>query len=104
MLRDDVENSGARYSFGMIEAHAMQHACAAIVTGGIETLMAKRRHDLDLVRRHCAKRIIRMIGAARRLLGIAVAAQIGRHYREFFRQVRRKFMPRQMTERVAVHE
>jgi len=104
MLRDDVENGGARHFFRMIEAHAMQHACAAIVTGGIETLMAKRRHDLDLVRRHCAKRIIRMIGAAGRFLGIAVAAQIGRHHREFFRQARCEFVPRQMTERIAVHE
>ncbi len=49
MLRHDVEDRGARDSFGMIEAHAMQHARAAIVAGGVEPLMAKRRHDLDLV-------------------------------------------------------
>ena len=104
MLRHDVENGGAYNFFRMIEAHAMQHARAAIVAGGVEPLMAKRGHDLDLVRRHGAKRIIRMIAAAGRFFGIAVAAQIGRHHREFFRQARREFVPRQMTERIAVHE
>ena len=39
----------------MIEAHAVQHARAAVVAGRIEALMAQRRHHLDLVLRHGAK-------------------------------------------------
>jgi hypothetical protein len=34
-----------------------------------------------------------MIGAARRLFGIAVTAQIGRHHGKFFGKARREFMP-----------
>ena len=61
----------------MVEAHAMQHARAAVVAGGEEAVEAERRHHLDLVLRHGAERIAGMIVAARRLFGIAVAAQIG---------------------------
>ena len=78
MLRDDVEDRRARDLLRMIEAHAVQHAGAAIVAGGIEPVEAERRHHLDLVLRHGAERIAGMIVAAGRLFGIAVAAQIGR--------------------------
>ena len=61
--------------------------------GGVKTLVSKRGHNLDLVLRHGAKGIVRMIGAARRLLGVAVTAQIGRHHRELIGQSRRKFVP-----------
>ena len=77
----------------MIEAHAVQHAGAAIVAGGIEPLVAERGHHLDLVRRHGAERIIGMVVAARGLFGIAVAAQIGGDHGEFLRQPRREFVP-----------
>src|SRR3974390_1804083 len=45
-----------------------------------------------------------MIIAARRLLGIAVAAQVGANHGEFLRQSRRHSMPRKMIERIAVHQ
>ena len=84
MLRNDVEDRGARHLVRMIETHAMQDARTAIVPGGIKTLVPKRGHDLGLIGRHGAEGIVRMIGAARRLLGVAVTAQIGRHHRKLF--------------------
>src|SRR5215469_3562099 len=45
-----------------------------------------------------------MIGAARWLLGIAIAAQIGRDHGKLLRQPRREFVPGQMSERIAVHQ
>jgi hypothetical protein len=79
MLRDDVENGGAHDLVRVIEAHAIQDPCTAIVSGGVEALVPERSHDLDLILRHGAERMVRMIGAARHLLGIAVTAQIGRY-------------------------
>jgi hypothetical protein len=61
MLRDDVEDGRARHLVRMIEAHAVQHARAAIVAGGEEALIAERRHHLDLVLRHGAERIAGMV-------------------------------------------
>src|SRR5215467_1174969 len=77
---------------------------AAVMTGGVEAIMAERRHDLDLIDRHGAEGIIRMIGATRRLFGIAIAAQIGGDNGELLGEARREFVPGQMTERIAVHE
>ena len=82
----------------------MQHARAAIVTRGIETVVAERLHDLDLVLRHGAERIAGMVVAAGRLFGIAVAAQIGGDHGEFLGQFRRDLVPRHVTERIAVHQ
>ena len=82
----------------------MQHPDAAIVTGRVKPRVTKRGHYLDLILRHGAERIVRMVGAARQLLGIAIAAQIRRHHREFFGKPRRKFVPGQMAERIAVQQ
>ena len=104
MLRNDVEDGGAQNLVGMIEAHAVQHAGAAVVAGGEEAVVAERRHHLDLVLRHGAERIVLVVVAARRLLGIAIAAQVGGDHGEVLRQPRREFLPRQMAERIAMHE
>ena len=104
MLRDDVEDRRALDLVRMIEAHAMQHARAAIMAGGVESVEAERRHHLDLVLRHGAERIAGMVVAAGRLFGIAVAAQIGRDHGELARQRRRELVPGQMRERIAVHQ
>ena len=104
MLRNDVEDGGAQHLVGMIEAHAVQHAGAAVVAGGEEFVVAERRHHLDLVLRHGAERIVFVVVAARRLFGIAVAAQVGGDHGEVLGQPRREFLPRQMAERIAVHE
>ena len=104
VLRNDVDDRRARDLLRMVEAHAVQHARAAVVAGGVEALEAERRHHLDLVLRHRAERIVDVLRTARRLLGIAVAAQVGRHHRELGREPRRDLLPRQMIERIAVHQ
>ena len=104
MLRNDVEDGGAQNLVGMIEAHAVQHAGAAVVAGGKEAVVAERRHHLDLVLRHGAERIVVVVVAARRLFGIAIAAQIGGDHGEVLGQPRREFLPGQVAERIAVHE
>src|SRR3954454_2267456 len=88
----------------MVEAHAVEHARTAIVAGGGEALEPERRHDLDLVLRHGAERIAAVVVAARRLLGIAVAAQVGAHHGELLRQPRRDAVPVDVGERIAVHQ
>ena len=55
MLRDDVQDGGARHRARMVEAHAVEHAGAAVVTGGTEAIEPKSRHHLDLVLRHGAE-------------------------------------------------
>src|SRR5262249_57830847 len=61
MLGNDVENGGTRDLFRMIEAHAVEHAGAAIMAGGIEALEPERGHHLELVLPHGAERIAPMV-------------------------------------------
>ena len=93
MLRDDVQNGRAHHAFRMVEAHPVEHARTAVMAGGIKALVAKRRHDLDLILRHGAKGIAAVIVTARRLFGIAIAAQISGHHRELSRQSRSDLVP-----------
>ena len=104
MLRDDVEDGGARNLVRMVETHAVKHARAAIVTGSIEAIETECRHDFDLVLRHGTERVAAVVRAARRLFRIAVAAQIGGHHRELAREPRRHLVPGHVRERIAVHE
>jgi hypothetical protein len=104
VLRDDVVDRGLEHLVGMIEAHAVRHARAAVMPGDVKLVEAERRHHLDLVLRHRAERIARVIRHARRLLRVAIAAQVARHHRELLREARREFMPGQMRERVAVQQ
>ena len=104
MLRDDVLDRGAQHFLGMIEAHAVHDARAAVVAGGKEAVEAERRHHLDIVLRHRAERIVRVIRLARRLLAVAIAAQVGRHHGEFLRKARRELVPGEMRERIAVQQ
>ena len=67
MLRDDVVNRRAHDLLRMIEAHAVHDARTAVMTGGIEAIEPERRHHLDLVLRHGAKRIAGMVRATGRL-------------------------------------
>ena len=62
VLRNDVDDRRARDLLRMVEAHAVQHARAAVVTGGVEAVEAERGHDLDLVLRHRAERIVDVLG------------------------------------------
>ena len=104
VLRDDVEDRRARDRLRVIEAHAVQDARAAIVTGGMKLRKTERRHHLDLILRHGAERIVDVPLATRWLFGIAVAAQVGADDGEVARQDRRHGVPRQMCEGIAVHQ
>ena len=88
----------------VVKAHAVQHARAAVMAGGVEAFKTERGHDLDLVLRHGAERVAAMILPARRLLGIPVAPQVGGDHGELARQTRRDLVPGHVRERIAVHE
>ncbi len=75
---------------GMVEAHAVDDAAAAVVSGHHELLEAEMGHDLDAVERHVAEGIGLVLLAARRLRRIAIAAQIDRDDGELLRQPRRE--------------
>ena len=104
MLRNDVEDRRALHALGMIEAHAVRHARAAVVAGHHEGLEAELLHHLDLVLRHGAERIVLVLVAAGRLREVAIAAQIGRDHGELLREPRRELVPGQMRERIAVQQ
>src|SRR4051812_26480680 len=104
VLREDVEHGGTRDFVGPVETHAMEHACAAIVTGTVEAIKSKFRHDLDLVLRHGAKRIAAVVIAARRLLRIAIATQIRADNAKFIGQTRGDLVPGEMREWIAVQQ
>src|SRR5262249_56349993 len=104
MLGNDVENGGTRDLFRMIEAHAVEHAGAAIMAGGVEALEPERGHHLALVLRHGAERIAAMVRPARRLFRISIAAQVSGDKGEFACQARRDFVPRKMREWIAMQQ
>jgi len=104
MLRNDVENGGTRDLFRMVEAHAVEHAGAAIMAGGVEALEPQRGHHLELILRHGAERIAAVVCPARRLFRISIAAQVGGDNGELACQARRDFVPGQVREWVAVHQ
>ena len=93
MLRDNVQDGSARDLVRMVEAHAMEHARAAVMAGGVEALETERRHHFDLVLRHGAERVAAMILASGRLFRISVAAQIRSHHGELVSEPRRHLMP-----------
>ena len=82
----------------------MHDTRAAIMPGREELVEAERRHHLDVVLRHRAERIVRMIRLARRLLRVAVAAEIRRDHGEFLREARRELVPGEVRERIAVQQ
>ena len=82
----------------------IQDARTAVVPGHAEPLEAERIHDLDVVERHGALRVIDVIVAARRLAAVAVAAQIGHDDRELLGQPPRNLVPLDVCLWVAVNE
>ena len=77
----------------MIERQAVRHPRAAVVADHREALEAERAHHLDLVGRHRALGVRRVIRRARGLVAVAVAAQVGRDDGELARQHRRHAVP-----------
>ena len=67
-------------------------------------LKSKMAHDLYLVERHTALRVVGVILAIRRFASVAIATQVGSHYGEFPGQPRCDFVPHDVCLRVAVQE
>ena len=88
----------------MIERQAMRGARAAVVAGDEKLFESEMRHDVDLVLRHAAERVIAVVVFAARLGTVAVAAQIGRDDGKLLRQPVRVAVPAHVRQRVAVQE
>ena len=82
----------------------MGDAPAAIVADDGELVEAEALHDLDLIERHRALRVVGVILAVRRLAAVAVAAQVGHDDRVVLRQVGRDEPHRDVRLRRAVHQ
>ena len=88
----------------MIERHAARDAAAAIVPDDGELLEAELAHDFDLVLRHRALGVARVIVAFGRLAAVAVAAQVRRDDGEALRERRRDVSPFEMRLRPALQQ
>ena len=82
----------------------MRDAPAAIMSDEGEAGEAEARHFFDHVARHRALRIVDVIGTARWLAGIAVAAQIRRNDGVVPRKTRRHLAPCHMILWVAMQQ
>jgi len=71
----------------------MAGAAAAIVTDDVKALETERAHQAQLVRGHRAKRVVRTIGRARRLVRVAGAPQIRSDHRKPLGEQRRDSSP-----------
>ena len=88
----------------MLHREAPRHPRAAVVADDRKALEAERAHHLDLILRHRALRVVRVVLAVRRLAAVAVAAQIGHHHGKALGEARRNLVPLDMRLRVAVDE
>ena len=88
----------------MIERHPIGGARAPVVARDHESLVAEMAHDVDLVLRHAAERVVAVIGQAARLTAIPVAAQVGGDHGEVLRQARRDEAPVVIRQGIAVQE
>src|SRR5687768_17818629 len=75
--RDDVEQRHFANALRMIERQSMRRPRAAVLTGQKEPVVAKRRHDFDLILSHGSERVVDVVGST---IGwtdtIAVAAEV----------------------------
>ena len=86
----------------MLDAEAPRDARAAIVADDGKAIVAERVHHVDVVLRHGALRVVRVIVAVRRFAAVAVAAQVRQDDREALRQARRDLVPLDVGLRIAV--
>ena len=88
----------------MIERHAVRDAAAAVLADDGEALEAEVLHDVDLVLRHRALRVVRVVGQALRLAAVAVTAQDRGDDREALGERGRDVAPRVQRQRRAVQQ
>ncbi len=102
--RQDVHHRELQRLVRMIERQAVRGARAAVMAGDEKLFEAEMRHDVDLVLRHAAERVIAVVVFAARLGAVAVAAQIGRDDRKLLRQPVGIAVPAHVRQRVAVQQ
>ena len=77
----------------MIQRHPHRHPAAAIVCEHRERFVTQRAHQVDLILRHTALRIVAVIGKAFWFATVAITAQIRGHDGEVFRQFGHDLVP-----------
>ncbi len=105
VIRQDVDDRRPLDPLGVVEAHAVNRAGAAVVAGGEELAVTKLLHNLNLVLRHRTERIFDVVLTA--LFGpdaVAIAAQIRRDDVEMLRQPSGDLVPGDMGQGVAVQQ
>jgi hypothetical protein len=102
--RQDVEARVSQHLVGMIECHPESRSRPAIVAGDEELPKAEMLHDLQLIERHAAERIVAVILASARFAAVTVAAKVSRDHREVLCKPGRNEMPVDMCEWIAVHQ
>src|SRR5260370_29013237 len=85
---NNVQHSQLRDLVRMIERHSMRNTATAVVTNHGKTIETEMFHHLNLIERHGAFRIIRMVFAVRRLAAVAISAKIRSNDGIFCREFR----------------
>jgi hypothetical protein len=89
----------------MIERKSVSNADAAVMSHNREMTEPKVPHDVDLVPRHCALRVVDVIYATPRLVGRAIAPEVSEHDGEMACQNPGNSMPAHVRLRKSVqHE
>src|SRR5438128_1926123 len=88
----------------MIQRHSMGNPSAAVVTRDGKTVEAEMLHHLNLIERHCAFRVVRMIFAVRRLAAVAVPTKICGNDGIFRRELRSDHPPGDVRLRRAMQQ
>lgn len=101
--RHDVHHGEADDGVRVIERKPMSGTAAAIMPDQVKAFEAERAHEIELVGRHRLEGVIRFVGEATRLGGIAIAAQIGADHRMVRGQRRGHASPHRLVLREAVH-
>src|SRR6266853_2528887 len=101
---NDVEHGDLFHRSGMVQRHAMRDPPSAGVTDDEERFMTEGPHRLDLVLRHGALGIIRMIGKPVGLLAVSVTAKVRGDHPESLRELGRNAVPDRVGLRIAVQE
>src|SRR3546814_762946 len=88
----------------MVERHAVAGATATIVADHMETPEAKLPHQQNLITGHGTEGIVAVIRQLRRLVAVAIAAQVSADHRVAACQHRRDMRPHGLGLREAVQQ
>ncbi len=101
--RHDVKRSQPPDPLRRVQRHAERHARATIMARHLELLEIQNDH-FQIILRHGAETVARVILAAIRLGTVPITAQIRQNHREIFCEHRGHAMPADMGKRIAVQQ